>query len=77
MGLLDVDMPMLYGEGKNAFHRLQLEIIRASNDQSIFAWDYSADDMRTGSILADDPSCFEECGEMELMSQDEFILLLL
>ncbi|KIM51351.1 hypothetical protein SCLCIDRAFT_1168453 [Scleroderma citrinum Foug A] len=40
MGLLDVNMPMLYGEGKKAFHRLQLEIIRASNDQSIFAWNY-------------------------------------
>ena len=38
MGLLDVNMPMLYGEGKKAFHRLQLEIIRSSNDQSIFAW---------------------------------------
>ncbi|KIM67914.1 hypothetical protein SCLCIDRAFT_60339, partial [Scleroderma citrinum Foug A] len=38
MGLLGVNMPMLYGEGKKAFHRLQLEIIRASNDQSIFAW---------------------------------------
>ena len=25
MGLLDVNMPMLYGEGKKAFHRLQLE----------------------------------------------------
>ncbi|KIM66406.1 hypothetical protein SCLCIDRAFT_58717, partial [Scleroderma citrinum Foug A] len=38
LGLLDVNMPMLYGEGKKAFHRLQLEIIRISNDQSIFAW---------------------------------------
>ncbi|KIM61030.1 hypothetical protein SCLCIDRAFT_60362, partial [Scleroderma citrinum Foug A] len=38
LGLLDVNMPMLYGEGKKVFHRLQLEIIRASNDQSIFAW---------------------------------------
>ncbi|KIM53488.1 hypothetical protein SCLCIDRAFT_138960, partial [Scleroderma citrinum Foug A] len=38
MGLLDVNMPMLYGEGRKAFHRLQLEIIRASNDQTIFAW---------------------------------------
>jgi len=48
MGLLDVNMPMVYGEGKKAFHRLQLEIIRASNDQSIFCmgseradWQYS------------------------------------
>ncbi|KAI5994811.1 heterokaryon incompatibility protein-domain-containing protein, partial [Pisolithus albus] len=38
MGLLGVNMPMLYGEGKKAFQRLQLEIIRVSSDQSIFAW---------------------------------------
>ncbi|KIM52916.1 hypothetical protein SCLCIDRAFT_478751 [Scleroderma citrinum Foug A] len=57
MGLLDVNMPMLYGEGKKAFHRLQLEIIRASNDQSIFAW---------GGWRG-------RCGEMELMGHDEFI----
>ncbi|KAI6041067.1 hypothetical protein EDC04DRAFT_2566164, partial [Pisolithus marmoratus] len=37
LGLLGVHMPMLYGEGKNAFRHLQLEIIRTSNDQSIFA----------------------------------------
>jgi len=71
MGLLDVNMPMLYGEGKKAFHRLQLEIIRASNDQSIFAW--HAAWVQPCSILADDPSDFEDCGAMELMSHDEFI----
>ncbi|KAI6038914.1 heterokaryon incompatibility protein-domain-containing protein, partial [Pisolithus marmoratus] len=38
MGLFGVHMPMLYGEGKNAFQRLQLEIIRISGDHSIFAW---------------------------------------
>ncbi|KAI6143073.1 heterokaryon incompatibility protein-domain-containing protein, partial [Pisolithus tinctorius] len=38
MGLFGVSMPMLYGEGEKAFERLQLEIIRVSNDQSIFAW---------------------------------------
>ena len=70
MGLLDVNMPMLYGEGKNAFRRLQLEIIRASNDQSIFAW---GTNVRTGSILADDPFDFRGCGKMELMGHDEFI----
>jgi len=26
LGLLDVNMPMLYGEGMKAFHRLQLEL---------------------------------------------------
>ncbi|KIM59684.1 hypothetical protein SCLCIDRAFT_61840, partial [Scleroderma citrinum Foug A] len=66
MGLLGVNMPMLYGEGKKAFHRLQLEIIRTSNDQSIFAWSWD-EEVRTGNILADDPSVFRCCSEMELM----------
>ncbi|KIK23743.1 hypothetical protein PISMIDRAFT_53047, partial [Pisolithus microcarpus 441] len=38
MGLFGVNMPMVYGEGKKAFRRLQLEIIREYSDQSIFAW---------------------------------------
>ena len=71
MGLLDVNMPMLYGEGKRAFHRLQLEIIRTSNDHSIFAW--GRNDGRTGSILADDPSFFGDCANMVLMEHNRFI----
>ncbi|OQE19844.1 hypothetical protein PENSTE_c014G01785 [Penicillium steckii] len=38
MGLFDVNMPPLYGEGSRAFLRLQEEIIKISNDPSIFAW---------------------------------------
>ncbi|KAI5997525.1 heterokaryon incompatibility protein-domain-containing protein, partial [Pisolithus albus] len=38
MGLFGVNMPMVYGEGKKAFRRLQLEIIREFDDHSIFAW---------------------------------------
>ncbi|KAI6143343.1 hypothetical protein BKA82DRAFT_4331259 [Pisolithus tinctorius] len=34
MGLFDVNMPMLYGEGSKAFQRLQLEIIRVSSDHN-------------------------------------------
>ena len=73
LGLLDVNMPMLYGEGGKAFHRLQMEIIRTSNDQSIFAWDPLSVIRRSGSILADDPIFFRDCSEMELMDPDEFI----
>ena len=73
MGLLDVNMPMLYGEGKKASHHLQLEVICALNDQSIFAWSCNSADARTGSILTDDPSEFHDCGEMELMAPNEFI----
>ena len=38
MGLFDVNMPLLYGEGEKAFERLQLAIIQATSDESIFAW---------------------------------------
>jgi len=77
MGLLGVNMPMLYGEGKKAFHRLQLEIIRTSNDQSIFAWSCDGKGARTGNILADDPSVFGCCSAMELIKPDEFVKSLL
>jgi len=73
MGLLDVNMPMLYGEGKKAFHRLQLEVIHMSNDQSILVWKCDTAGGRNGSILADDPSFFWGCNKMELMDPNEFI----
>lgn len=38
MGLFNVNMPMLYGEGDKAFLRLQEEIMKYSDDQSLFAW---------------------------------------
>ncbi|KAK4447976.1 HET-domain-containing protein [Podospora aff. communis PSN243] len=38
LGLFDINMPLLYGEGTKAFVRLQEEIIRVSDDMSIFAW---------------------------------------
>ena len=31
-------MPTLYGEGRNAFYRLQEEIMRTSTDTSLIAW---------------------------------------
>jgi hypothetical protein len=38
LGLVGVNMPLLYGEGNKAFLRLQQEIIRQTDDESIFAW---------------------------------------
>jgi hypothetical protein len=39
MGIFGVQMPMLYGaRDDNAFLRLQLEILRVSDDEPIFAW---------------------------------------
>ncbi|KAF2874706.1 heterokaryon incompatibility protein-domain-containing protein [Massariosphaeria phaeospora] len=39
LGLFGIHMPMLYGEGENAFLRLQEEIMKTTTDDSIFAWD--------------------------------------
>ncbi|KIK19962.1 hypothetical protein PISMIDRAFT_13318 [Pisolithus microcarpus 441] len=69
LGLFGVYMPMLYGEGKMAFQRLQLEIIRRSSDQSIFAWNPQIP--REGSVLADDPSDFQGCGRIEKVEPDK------
>ena len=43
MGIFDVNMPTIYGEGDKAFLRLQEEIMKKSNDQSIFAWGRMSD----------------------------------
>ena len=38
MGIFRINMPTLYGEGRQAFQRLQEEIMRRSTDTSLFAW---------------------------------------
>ncbi|KAI0800480.1 heterokaryon incompatibility protein-domain-containing protein [Fomes fomentarius] len=38
MGLFNVNMPTIYGEGHQAFRRLQLEIMKQTFDTSLFAW---------------------------------------
>jgi hypothetical protein len=38
LGIFNVNMPLIYGEGAKAFVRLQEEIIKTSDDHSIFAW---------------------------------------
>ncbi|KAI0868522.1 heterokaryon incompatibility protein-domain-containing protein [Hypoxylon argillaceum] len=53
MGIFHVNMPLLYGEGEHkAFDRLQGEIIRGSNDQSILLH-------RTLNLLANSPDEFQ------------------
>jgi len=38
LGIFKVNMPLLYGEGDKAFIRLQEEIMKTSEDRSLFAW---------------------------------------
>jgi hypothetical protein len=66
MGLFGVNMPPLYGEGSKAFYRLQLEILKGSDDESLFAWidqgDYE-DDLGVG-IFAPSPAAFSDSGNV-------------
>ena len=59
LGIFNVHMPLLYGEGRNAFQRLQEEILKNEEDYSIFAWP-TYRDMRSGSLLARSPEAFSK-----------------
>ncbi|KAF2208075.1 hypothetical protein CERZMDRAFT_21249, partial [Cercospora zeae-maydis SCOH1-5] len=61
LGLFDVNMPMLYGEGSKAFMRLQEEIIKTNNDQSIFVWE--SDQSNHIGMLAPNLEAFEGKGD--------------
>ncbi|KAI1138600.1 HET-domain-containing protein [Hypoxylon sp. FL0543] len=64
LGILGVNMPLLYGEGSRAFIRLQEEYIRQNNDPSLLAWGLHlpcSDIIRLCAeecILAPSPSAF-------------------
>jgi hypothetical protein len=71
IGLFDVSMPFVYGEGDKSFSRLQEEIIRHSDDQSIFAWDRGNGGTFGGhnGLLASAPSQFVTCQHVVRASQ--------
>ncbi|KAL8997680.1 MAG: hypothetical protein Q9169_003087 [Polycauliona sp. 2 TL-2023] len=58
LGLFEVNMPLLYGEGPKAFMRLQEEIIKQSDDHSIFAWPMLYDH---SGLLTSSPFVFAQC----------------
>ena len=62
MGLFEVNMPLLYGEGSKAFTRLQHEIVKISDDESIFAWEDSC--VLESGAFARSPSAFRESGDL-------------
>ncbi|KAH8688390.1 heterokaryon incompatibility protein-domain-containing protein [Ilyonectria robusta] len=59
LGIFDINMPLLYGEGRKAFMRLQEEIIRVSNDHTIFCWTWDKEIPGfCGTILSVSPLAF-------------------
>lgn len=55
LGIFEVNMPLLYGEGSRAFFRLQRKIIKQYDDQTIFAW---TDNQEQKPVFAPSPACF-------------------
>jgi hypothetical protein len=70
LGIFGVNMPLLYGEGTRAFVRLQEEIIKVSNDQTIFCWEWvpSLVPQNWTSMLAPSPTLFESSDDYVRMS---------
>ena len=68
MGIFDVNMPLLYGEGKKAFIRLQHEIVKISNDESLFAWTDAG--LVESGLFAQSPKAFAESGNVVQISSD-------
>jgi hypothetical protein len=65
LGLFEINMPLLYGEGgEKAFFRLQEEIIKQSVDRTIFIWQDSPATQNTfQGMLARSPAAFRNRGE--------------
>ncbi|KLU81719.1 hypothetical protein MAPG_00803 [Magnaporthiopsis poae ATCC 64411] len=60
LGIFDVAMPLLYGEGLKAFRRLQEEIVRHSSDQTFLTWRYyPREGHRYSAVFAAHPDNFE------------------
>jgi hypothetical protein len=81
LGIFNINMPLLYGEGLRAFTRLQEQILRKHGDNSILAWGLNtvsghfADGIpdavttglleATGNILASSPYDFKDCQNLD------------
>jgi hypothetical protein len=66
LGLFSIHMPLLYGEGPKAFIRLQEEILKTTDDYSLFAW--RAQDPTPSTyrgLLARSPLEFRDCHSIE------------
>jgi hypothetical protein len=67
LGLVEINMPLMYGEGERAFVRLQTEIVHSSGDELILSWS-PLDTLRPyyqyWPILASSPIGFGNAGHV-------------
>ncbi|KAK3997615.1 heterokaryon incompatibility protein-domain-containing protein [Cladorrhinum sp. PSN332] len=73
LGVFGINMPLIYGEGTRAFLRLQEEIMKYSDDHSLFAWNPPPVDDVTPvrdpsrqyvGLLATSPAHFSDCHDI-------------
>ncbi|KAI1271979.1 heterokaryon incompatibility protein-domain-containing protein [Xylaria sp. FL0933] len=65
LGIFEVNLPLLYGEGRKAFQRLQEEILKTTEDYTLLAWSGSSDGK---GALADSPRNFQNRTSLHLAS---------
>lgn len=75
LGIFDVNMPLLYGEGKlKAFRRLQEEIMKISEDETLFAWESAEFEQEaSANVLASDPKDFSEAKNLVPYTSDDAV----
>jgi hypothetical protein len=64
VGIFDVVMPMLYGEGEKAFSHLQEKIIKKSNNTPIFVWKLDNHECLCGYVCSVSRILFYGCHDM-------------
>lgn len=79
LGIFDVNLSLIYGEGMKAFERLQTAIIQTTPDLSIFAWiDERVPCPDYAGVLAESPRQFASCGGIQAfrgdLSQTNFVI---
>jgi hypothetical protein len=74
LGIFDINMPLLYGEGGKAFRRLQEEIFKGTDDHSLLAWTIEMDCHRPcwelGSVFAESPLDFLDSGDVVRLHEE-------
>jgi hypothetical protein len=78
-GIFEINLPLLYGEGgPKAFTRLQEQIMKDSNDLTLFAWTSDRQESTIGGslergILASTPNEFLNAGNLTHVQSDALV----
>ena len=76
LGLFDINMTPIYGEGSNAFIRLQQKIAKKTDDESLFAWndpDPGPDSpLNLTGMFAKSPKAFAQSGDIGPVASNLF-----